>query len=387
MVLSVIIVNYNVRYFLELCLQSVQDALVGIDSEIIVVDNNSDDDSCIMLAEKFPEVKVIANKENYGFAKANNQAVSNARGQYVLILNPDTVVTKGTFKYILNFAKSRNNFGALGVKLIGGDGQFLPESKRGIPTPLVSLYKLSGFSSRKTGKYYANHLKEDEIGVVDILVGAFMFMSRKIYNEVGGFDESYFMYGEDIDLSYKILKKGYQNYYYPDCEIIHYKGECTIRDAKRLGYFHESMRIFYKRYFKLNKIYDFVMNLGINFWYLLKAMEKGKKEKLDVLPNSLVYCGKNIKIYEKLESLCGSKTKLFWFSNVEDVNLLKDFSHLNNIKEIVFDNNSLSYSDIISNISTLKNEGFTFKIHPKNTNYIIGSNHSKSRGSVFVFED
>lgn len=387
MKLSVIIVNYNVRYFLELCLQSVQDALLDLDSEIIVVDNNSEDDSCKMVLENFPDVTLIENKENYGFAKANNQGVSKARGQYVLILNPDTVIAKDTLIQILKFAKSRHNFGALGAKLIGGNGRFLSESKRGIPTPLVSLFKLTGFTSRSTGKYYANHLKEDETGVIEILVGAFMLMTRKVYNEVHGFDEKYFMYGEDIDLSYKILNKGYRNYYYADSKIIHYKGECTIRNAKRLRHFHEAMDIFYKEHFKVNRLYDLVMHIGINFWYLMKALQKSnKKSRPPELPDSLVYCGQNDDVYGKLKRMCNSRTRLFHFSSADDTQVLKDFAKSNNIKEIIFDNNCITYKKIISNISLLKNEGFTFKIHPKDTNYIVGSNDSESRGEVFVFE-
>lgn len=386
--LSVIIVNYNVRYFLEMCLLSVQNALEEIDSEIIVVDNNSSDDSCKMIIEKFSDVILIEKKENYGFSKANNQGVLKARGQYVLILNPDTVVASDTFVKIIKFAKSRHNFGALGAKLIGGNGKFLSESKRGIPTPMVSLYKLTGITSRKTGKYYANHLKENETGIVEILVGAFMFMPRKVYNEVYGFDESYFMYGEDIDLSYKVLNKGYQNYYYADSEVIHYKGESTIRDAKRLRYFHEAMDIFYREHFKVNRVYDLIMHIGINIWYLLKALQKSnKKVKPSKLPDSIVYCGKDDDVYEKLKRMCDSRTKLFHFSTVDDVQVLIDFAKSNTIKEIIFDNNCTSFKKIISNISALKNEGVTFKIHPKNTNYIIGSNNSKSRGEVFLFED
>ena len=387
MKLSVIIVNYNVRYFLELCLLSVQDALVELDSEIIVVDNNSLDESCKMVAEKFPNVILIENKENYGFSKANNQGVVKARGQYVLILNPDTVVAKDTFTKAIKFAKSRHNFGALGARLIGGNGRFLSESKRGIPTPLVSMYKLTGVTSRKTGKYYANHLKENETGVVEILVGAFMLMTRKVYNEVNGLDESYFMYGEDIDLSYKILNKGYQNYYFADTEVIHYKGECTIRDAKRLRHFHKAMEIFYREHFKVNLLYDCMMNLGINIWYLLKAFQKGKKIKPSSMPNSIVYFGSDDITYSNLEKLCGSKTKLLQFSNSEGLESLEKFAKSNDIQEIIFDNNTIEFDRIIENISSLKNKGLTFKIHPRNTNYIIGSNTSKSRGDVFVFED
>ena len=388
MKLSVIIVNYNVRYFLELCLQSVQDALLEIDSEIIVVDNNSTDNSCKMVSEKFPEVILIENKENFGFSKANNQGVAKSRGHYVLILNPDTVVAKDTFSKIIEFAKSRHNFGALGAKLIGGNGLFLSESKRGIPTPMVSLFKLTGITSRTTGKYYANHLKENETGIVDILVGAFMFMTRKVYNEVHGFDEQYFMYGEDIDLSYKILNKGYQNYYYADSKVIHYKGESTIRDAKRLGYFHKAMDIFYREHFKVNRLYDLLMHVGINIWYLLKALQpSNRRGKPSLLPESIVYCGKDDAVYEKLKRICNSRSKLFHFSADDNVQGLRDFVKSNGVKEIVFDNNSTSYKEIILNISYLKNQGITFKIHPRNTNYIIGSNNSKSRGEVFVFEN
>ena len=388
MKLSVIIVNYNVRYFLELCLLSVQDALVELDSEVIVVDNNSIDDSCNMVAEKFPDVILIRNKVNYGFSKANNQGVSKARGQYVLILNPDTVVAKDTFWEAIKFARSRHNFGALGAKLIGGSGRFLSESKRGIPAPIVSMYKITGISSRKTGKYYANHLKEDETGVVEILVGAFMLMTRKVYNEVNGFDESYFMYGEDIDLSYKILNKGYQNYYFADTEVIHYKGECTIRDAKRLRHFHEAMEIFYREHFKVNVLYDCVMNLGMNIWFLLKTFQKsGRKVKQLSMPGSIVYHGSDETTYSNLKKLCEPKTKLLQFSDLEDTKSLEEYAKSNNIHEIIFDNNTIEFDRIIESISGLKNKGLTFKIHPRNTNYIIGSNTSKSRGDIFVLED
>jgi GT2 family glycosyltransferase len=387
MKLSVIIVNYNVRYFLELCLLSVQDASVELDSEIIVVDNNSSDDSCKMVIKKFPNVILLENKENYGFSKANNQGVEKAIGEYVLILNPDTVVAKDTFTKAIKFAKSRNNFGALGAKLIGGNGQFLSESKRGIPTPLVSMYKLTGITSRKTGKYYAGHLKENETGVVEILVGAFMLMTRNVYHEVNGFDESYFMYGEDIDLSYKILNKGYKNYYFANTEVIHYKGESTIRDAKRLSHFHKAMEIFYREHFKLNLFYDCVMNLGLNIWYLLKAVQKEKKIKPSIMPSSVIYFGKDAATYSNLKKMLGSKVKLLQFSDLEAIESLEKFAQSNNMQEIIFDNNTIEFDQIIKSISSLKNKGLSFKIHPRNTSYIIGSNTSKSKGAIFVFED
>ena len=384
MKLSVIIVNYNVRYFLEPCLQSVQDALVDIDSEIIVVDNNSPDDSCKMVEEKFPEIALIANTENYGFAKANNQGVSKARGQYILILNPDTIVEKDTFIKILDFAKTRHNFGALGVKLIDGKGEFLSESKRGIPTPTVSFYKLIGFTSKRTGKYYANHLKENEIGIIEILVGAFMLMTRKVYKEVHGFDESYFMYGEDIDLSYKILNKGYQNYYYPDTHTIHYKGESTIKNALSLRHFHQAMEIFYREHFKINRVYDFFMRLGIEFWYLLKFFGLKKKVKPDELPNTIAYFGTDKQVFDKIKTV-SSKVKFFQYSDIKNINRFKAYVKEKNIKEVIFDNNDVTYHKIIAYILELKEIGLTFKIKPRNCNYFFGSNNSESRGEVINF--
>ena len=385
MKLSVIIVNYNVRYFLELCLQSVQKALEEIDAEIIVVDNNSSDDSCKMILENFSEVILIKNPKNVGFSKANNQGVSKAKGQYVLILNPDTVVAKDTFKKVLKFAKSRQNFGALGVKLVDGKGCFLPESKRGIPTPMVSFYKLIGISSKKTGKYYANHLKEGETGIVDVLVGAFMFMRRKVYNEVKGFDERYFMYGEDIDLSYKILNKGYQNYYFADTQVIHFKGESTINDVKQLHHFHKAMEIFYDEHFKLNKVYDLIMRLGIKVWYLVKFFSLKKTAKTTFLSEEIAYFGNNKEVFKQIQ-LLNSEAKEYKFTNKKSIDDIVGFINTTNTKEIIFDNNNLTYQDIITQIVKLKNMDLTFKIHPKNTNYILGSNSSETKGEVVIFE-
>jgi GT2 family glycosyltransferase len=208
--LSVVILNYNVRHFLELCLKSVSAAIANLDAEIIVVDNSSDDDSADMVKQMFPEVKLIENPENYGFSKGNNIGVAHAQGRYVCILNPDTVVPEDCFVELLNFAEDKTDLGILGCQLLDGRGCFLPESKRNVPYPYVALKKVLGMDS----SYYAQHLQPNEVGTVDILVGAFMLLKTEVYNELCGFDESYFMYGEDIDLSYKALKKSYINYYY-----------------------------------------------------------------------------------------------------------------------------------------------------------------------------
>jgi len=392
MQLSVIIVNYNVRYFLEQCLLSVEEALRGIDGEVIVVDNISPDDSCEMIRTRFPEVKLIANKENVGFSRANNQGVAMAKGEYVLILNPDTVVGEDTFSKILYFVKDKPNLGILGVKLIDGTGQFLPESKRGLPTPKVAFNKLFGISSHTTGKYYATHLKEDESGIIDILVGAFMLTERKKYTEVNGFDEDYFMYGEDIDLSYKFLKKGYQNYYYPGTQIIHYKGESTSKNTKYLTNFHGAMQIFYKKHFKLNYIYDFTMSFGIKLWYWLKYFQLKKTNTPNILPKNILYVGSENDIYKSLQkhyntesihlfAVCETRV----ISRFDDLEKLQHIIAEKQIQEIVFDNQSNSFSKIIFYINSLKNKNISFKIRPKNRTFIIGSNDNIGKGEVVVF--
>ncbi|MDD5694837.1 MAG: glycosyltransferase family 2 protein [Bacteroidales bacterium] len=213
MKLSVIIVNYNVRYFLEQCLLSVRKAIAELDAEVFVVDNNSVDSSAQMVREKFPGVILIENNENIGFARANNQAIIRSQGEYVLLLNPDTVVEHDTFSKIVTFMDSHLDAGGLGVKMVDGNGKFLPESKRGLPTPAVAFYKIFGLSklfprSKRFGKYHLGYLDKDEIHPVDILSGACMLIRKTVLDRIGLLDETFFMYGEDIDLSYRITQAG-----------------------------------------------------------------------------------------------------------------------------------------------------------------------------------
>ena len=381
--ISIVIVNYNVRYFLEQCILSCIEASKNLKVEIIVVDNNSTDDSVSFLQNNYPNIILIENKQNVGFSKANNQAVAIAKGKYILILNPDTVIAEDTLDTIYKFAQKKQNLGILGTKLIDGSGNFLPESKRGIPTPSVSFNKLFGISSKQTGKYYATHISENESGVVAILVGAFMFLKQSIYNEVDGFDEAYFMYGEDIDLSYKVLNKGYQNYYFSNTQVIHYKGESTKRDVVYLKYFHNAMKIFYKKHFKLNKIYDFLMSFGIEFWYLLKFF---KFRKVDYQKNKIfrvLYIGKDEIIINYLKEKYAQVNNLL----IDDVDEIKALIKSNKIDTVVFDNAIITNKKIISLFELLKKERVSFKIHPKNTNYLIGSNSSEYRGSVELINE
>ncbi|NNM94820.1 MAG: glycosyltransferase [Bacteroidia bacterium] len=253
--LSVIIVNYNVQHFLEQALHSVTKALKGITGEIWVVDNNSVDGSVDMVKEKFPDVKLIENKRNSGFSAANNQAIKKAAGEYVLLLNPDTVVEEESFAKMIAFMDNHPDAGALGVKMMNGKGEFLPESKRALPTPSVAFYKIFGLSalfprSRRFGRYHLAYLPADAVNEVDILSGACMLIRKAVLDKTGLLDESFFMYGEDIDLSYRITQAGYKNYYFPETRIIHYKGESTKkRSANYVLVFYNAMRIFAQKHY------------------------------------------------------------------------------------------------------------------------------------------
>ena len=272
MQLSIIIVNYNVRYFLEQCLLSVRRAVEGIDAEVFVVDNNSRDDSVDVVRAKFPEVHLIANEDNPGFSKANNQAIRLSKGEYVLLLNPDTVVEEDTFRKCIEFMDDRPDAGGLGVKMIDGSGKFLPESKRGFPSPWPAFCKTFGLSyffpkSPLFNKYHLGYLDENENHEIDVLAGAFMMMRKSVLDEIGLLDETFFMYGEDIDLSYRVMKGGYKNYYFSETTIIHYKGESTRKGS--LNYvrvFYRAMIIFAKKHFTGQKARLFVLMLQAAIW-------------------------------------------------------------------------------------------------------------------------
>ncbi|MFD1552364.1 glycosyl transferase family 2 [Putridiphycobacter roseus] len=273
MKLTVVIVNYNVAYFLEQCLNSTFKALESIAGEVYVVDNNSIDGSVKMVEEKFPQVHLIANKENTGFSVANNQAMKLAKGEYVLLLNPDTLVEEDTFKQVIAFMDAHPEAGGLGCKMVDGKGVFLPESKRGLPTPTVAFYKIFGLSklfpnSKKFGKYHLSYLDKEEVHEIEVLSGAFMLMRKKVLDKIGLLDEAFFMYGEDIDLSYRIILGGYKNYYYPHTRIIHYKGESTKKSSVNYVFvFYNAMVIFAKKHFsqKNAKTFSILINLAIYF--------------------------------------------------------------------------------------------------------------------------
>lgn len=372
MQLSVIILNYNVRFFLEQCLLSVQKALEGIDAEIIVVDNASKDGSCNMVMELFPEVMLISNDDNLGFPKGNNIGVAQAKGEFICILNPDTVVAEDTFSKILDSYNSSANIGIIGCKLIDGTGNFLPESKRGLPTPWVAFTKIFGLYAffpklKYCNRYYAQHLSENQSGNVDVLVGAFMVMHRDLYIEVGGFDENCFMYSDDIDLSYMVLKKGKKNYYCSDTTVIHYKGESTVRDNKYVQRFSEAMQFFYQKHFGGSFVFQVFMRFGA----LLFSISKQKKQK------NIVHKIDTILLFSKNTSFPSDlKYDFLCASLVEFDNSFKE-----NI-EIIFDTQSFSFKEIIAFMESNNAKNVFFKNYFPDSAFLIGSNHANDIGQV-----
>lgn len=251
--LTIIIVSYNVRELLRKCLESVSGAGQGIDFEIYVVDNDSDDNSSSMVAGEFPHIKLISNKTNIGFSAASNQAIRMARGRYILLLNPDTLIGKDALTRCIEFMDSHDDAGALGVKMVNGEGKFLPESKRALPSSLSAFSKSFGLSylfpkSKVLNRYYMTQIGTDETSKSEILSGAFMFIRKETLDKTGFLDEDYFMYGEDIDLSYRILEAGYNNYYFPEVKITHFKG-CSTPKHKYddIFYFYKAMRIYIRK--------------------------------------------------------------------------------------------------------------------------------------------
>jgi len=362
--LSVVILNYKVPFYLLQCIASVEKALAKIDSEIIVVDNNSEDESCSLVKKHFPEVILVENKVNGGFSKGNNQGVALAKGKYICLLNPDTLVSETVFKNSLTFAEKHQDIGALGVKLIDGKGDFLPESKRNLPTPQVAFYKLLG----KSATYYSS-LNSDKIGKVDVLVGAFMLMKKKRYLEIGGLDEDYFMYGEDIDLSYKFLKAGYQNYYLGSEKVLHYKGESTTKDKVYRKRFYGAMQLFYQKHFKTNPLLSLAVVSGLQLAKLRASFSTNNSEK------PIEY------------------QQIFWVSKTEDIPEIKGLTmQWRNPEKIiskkykntllVFDAKTMAYKEIFSIMEAQKKGQNYFRIKPGDFNFIIGSDSSIGKGDV-----
>jgi GT2 family glycosyltransferase len=272
MKLSVLIVNYNVTDLLRNCLLSLQKYITDVDYEVIVIDNCSTDSTWKNLIQEFPDFQFLTSCQNEGFAKANNKAAKIARGEYILLLNPDTELEDFSGKTLLDFADSKQNFGALGVRMHDAGGNFLPESKRSVPDVFSSFRKLYlNFNKHKTKSYYRNDIGEFDIAEVEVVTGAFLLVKRAVFFEIGGLEEKYFMYGEDIDFCYTLLRSEYSNWYYGKTSILHHKGQSTVKDLDYLRRFYGAMQVFVDKYYKDQKpIQHRILSAGLKMRHSLE---------------------------------------------------------------------------------------------------------------------
>jgi len=374
-VLSIVILNYNVRYFLEICLDSVFKAISNIDAEVIVVDNASSDTSCEMISERFPKVVLIRNKENLGFSKGNNIGVSYAKGEYVCILNPDTIVTISTFKDCLSSLEKDSQLGFVGVRLMDGKGDFLPESKRNFPSPFVALCKMFVPKFSFLAPYYAGHIGERSNAYTDILVGAFMCCKKSFYEAVGGFDERYFMYGEDIDLSYQSLLCGKRNYYIGTTSVLHFKGESSVKDREYRSRFYGAMYLFYEKHYRYAKLFKYGVRLVTSL-----LMNTGRDKVSENITFEKYY------LVSKNENLCfrlKDSLKVEQVMCVQSIDiLLEEDSDVNRL--VFFDVNYLSYDEIFKCIEVLSVRGCYFRWVSPGSDFYLGSDQNSSLGSVIL---
>lgn len=384
MKLSIVIVNYNVKYFLEQCLYSVRAAITGLDAEVWVVDNHSTDGSIEYLRPRFPEVNFIENQDNPGFAKANNQAIRMSSGEYVLLLNPDTVVGEESLRSLCYFMDEHPEAGGIGVKMIEGHGQFLPESKRSFPSPWVSFCKIFGLSklfpqSHLFARYGLQYLDKEKIHEVEVLAGAFMLLRREALDKVGLLDEAFFMYGEDIDLSYRVVQGGYTNYYIPE-RLLHYKGESTKHgDIKYVKAFYGAMLIFYRKYYPQS---SWLMSLLIQFAVLLKASLSaiggwlGLKRKPHVKHSRLlILCKKEA--FEEVKTACLKKMSGLEYVNLWDLNeerVMDVICRKNQMKEftdIAFCYPDMRFEQMLLLMDKMVNKKITYHIYNKDSKVLV----------------
>ena len=382
MLLSVIIVNYNVRYFLEQCLCSVEKAIGSLQSapseqqaQVFVADNNSSDGSVEYLQDKYPFAKFIVNSENVGFAKANNKALQQATGKYILFLNPDTIVPEDGFAKCIEFMEARHEAGALGVYMIDGSGRYLQESKRGFPSAWVSFCKMSGLTglfpgSKLFARYYLGHLSSQQTHEIDILSGAFMLVRKETLDKTGGFDEQFFMYGEDIDLSYRIQQSGYKNYYFPGCRIIHFKGESTRKDSRYIQLFHKAMIQFVQKHFSGTVSWFYTGLLKMAVWWKTKFRnrEPGAGSR-DLKGRGTVF-------------ICGDGKSMFEIRTCFSNKIITPEKEP--AGEIIFcEGASYSFGKIIDEMQLLPT-GKRIFIHGQGTNSIVGSHSKNTQGDYVV---
>lgn len=400
MLLSIIIVNYNVKYFLEQCLYSVQGACEGLETETIVIDNASTDGSRQWLEAKFPWVQFNWLTENLGFGKANNLALKNAKGDHILFLNPDTIIAEDTLRLCVAEMKD-TTIGALGVRMIDGSGRFLKESKRGLPTGAAAFFKLSGLirlfpRSKKIAAYYAGNLPPQLSHDVDILSGAFMMLSKKAAGITKGFDEDFFMYGEDVDLSYRIKKAGMRCRYFAGTSILHFKGESTQKNTA--GYqrnFYGAMRLFVKKHFPEKKFLSFSTGMALAAARLIGAF-KAQRKTPDALNKPLRTAAiADQQVFDKcLQLLKFSPVPLSIVGRIDpkkdnhnrsigSLDNMEETIKKNQLQQIVLCNGSLPVKEMIG-LAEKTGKKTELLFWMKESNSMVGSNNKNKRGKFIA---
>jgi len=407
MKLSVIIVNYNVKYFLEQCLFSVLPAIDAIDAEVIVVDNHSTDGSIEYLQPLFPSVQFIKNTTNIGFGKANNLGFQQSKGEYILFLNPDTLVPEDCFTKCIQFLEKKPEAGALGIRMLDGTAAFLPESKRSFPDTTTAFLKLTSLSSlfprsKFFNRYALGHLNEKENHIVDVLAGAFMLFKRSVLEKTGGFDEAFFMYGEDIDLSYRCKLSGYDNWYFSETCIIHFKGESAKQGS--LNYvkmFYQAMIIFVNKHYhgRGSGVFRIFLNTGIAVrglfsWFKGSISRVVKTERIHHLKQKIIIVGSKEE-YERCrlhfqDSFPASSIvgRIGVLSNDDDslgsLHQIKSICEQHQVQEILFIHGTISYNNIINTMEQLGQE-YLYRFHSSSSHSIVASRTKKAIGEVISF--
>ncbi len=388
MQLSIIIVNYNVKYFLEQCLCSVIKASKNIEAEIFVVDNNSTDGSRDFFANRFKQVRFIWKNDNVGFSTANNEGLKQAAGQKILFLNPDTIVPEDCFEKSLAFFDKTKNTGAIGLKMIDGSGNYLPESKRGFPELFTSVCKITGLTklfprSKIFARYYLGHLPQNKSNEVDVLSGAWMMVDKKALNDAGNFDEIFFMYGEDIDLSYRIQKAGYKNYYFADCTIIHFKGQSTQKQSPQYPRnFYGAMLLFVKKYYgkRVSKIYEPILQTVIATKTIFAGIKNLFKKSV-IPPEKKHPCNNALVIGDDVAFQTIQQRMQQYFNQIEKTENISSAAPADTA--FILCEPTLSFKEIISLVQGKKGQ-YEFFIHAAGTQNIVGSSDKNSGGTVYA---
>ncbi len=396
MQVSVIIVNYNVRYFLEQALYAVQAAGALVQTEIIVIDNASTDGSREYLSGKFPEVKFIWSTQNLGFGKANNEALQYATGEFVLFLNPDTIIAEESLLKCYNHFSQNEKCGALGVHMIDGSGHFLPESKRGLPFVKASFFKMVGLSklfpeNRSFSSYYAAHVAENKTAPVEVLSGAFMMMRMPLAKKLEGFDEDYFMYGEDIDLSYRIVKSGWENHYLAETTILHFKGESTSKQsADYRKHFYGAMKLFVQKHYKKPgaTVLKWLINAARHSSTLLSGSNKDQSVLNSTTKAVIVCCTYDEqKVLTDFCQQISPGSAIDFFNNKEaimDMFAVSKELYAFQIPTLVMSSSVISYEEMIA-IMKKYSGYFSFFIHSRQSGSVVGSTHKNTTGFALGF--